>query len=102
MITELEQTHLTDAESATLGKLVECVVDGGLSFPLSLSCCKLPRGNATWTSRELIAELTPERPVPAVRGVEAVCGASLRSLYGSSRSLFWESVEGGDSTGLMG
>lgn len=101
MITKWECAHLTDAESATLGKLVECVVDGGLSFPLSLSC-KLPRGNATWTSRELIAELTPESPVPAVRGVEAVCGASLRSLYGSSSSWFWESVEGGDSTGLMG
>ncbi|KAI0758498.1 hypothetical protein BD413DRAFT_599570 [Trametes elegans] len=92
---------LTEAESATLGKLVERTVEGGRAFPLS---CRLPLGNATWTSLELMAELTPERPVPAVRGVDDVCWWSLRSLYGSSTSAswFWESVEGGDSTGLSG
>ena len=91
---------MIEAESATLGKLVDLAVDGGRSFPFPRSSS--PCGSDTCTSRELIAELTPvKRPVPVVGTVEAEGGAILRMRYGSS-SWFWESVEGGDSTGLSG
>lgn len=68
-----------DAESATLGKLIDRVVDGGRSFPWS-PVESSPVGRETWTSRELIAELTPvNRPVLLVVGVEpAVAGARRR------------------------
>ena len=72
-------THLIEAESATLGKLVERVVDGGRSLPFP----RAPFGSETCTSRELIAELTPvKRPVPVVvvGTVDADGGAILRIL----------------------
>ncbi len=68
-------THLIEAESATLGKLVDLAVDGGRSLPFP----REPFGRETWTSRELMAELTPvKRPVPEVGAVEADGGAILR------------------------
>ena len=67
-------THLIEAESATLGKLVDLAVDGGLSFPFPRS----PLGSDTCTSLELMAELTPvKRPVPVVGTVDADGGAIL-------------------------
>ena len=68
-----------DEVSATLGKLADRAVDGGRSFPFP--SVEAPLGRATWTSRELIAELTPvKRPVPVV-DVEADVGGSRRSRY---------------------
>ena len=68
---------MIDDESATLGKLADLAVDGGRSFPFP--SVDAPLGRATWTSRELIAELTPvERPVPVV-GVEGDVGGRRRS-----------------------
>ena len=76
---------MIEAESATLGKLVDNAVDGGLSFAFPFD----PPDSDTWTSRELMAELTPVNlPVPVVGMSEAVAGGILRRRYGSSGSWF--------------